>query len=487
MFEDLKSLQKKFWDTKFISKHRNELKKQFDKTFKTIKATGKGTENYQYRMQLYPMDCQGCGNCADICPAPKGKALDMVFFNEIVEEDAKNNDFSIKLPIRDDVMPKTTVKGSQFQQPLFEFSGACAGCGETPYVKLLTQLYGDRMYIANATGCSSIYGGTAPTIPFCKNKNGFGPTWANSLFEDNAEYGYGMALAVRQKRTRIEMLMNKILDSDVKITSSLEILFKDWIENKKDADKTKELAPKLVAELSNEPVESEILDEIYELSDYFIMKSVWILGGDGWAYDIGYGGLDHVLASGENINVLVMDTEVYSNTGGQASKASQFGQIAKFAASGKKMRKKDLGMMTMTYGYIYVASVAMGADHNQLLKAFLEAEKFDGPSIIIAYSPCINHGIDMSRSQNEEKLAVETGYWPLYRFNPELKKEGKNPFQLDMKAPSKDPQEIIDNEVRFKAVDKEFPEQAVRLQKMLKDDLKARWETLKKLAEHSIF
>ena len=388
-------------------------------------------------------------------------------------------------------MPKTTVKGSQFQQPLFEFSGACAGCGETPYVKLITQLFGDRMYIANATGCSSIYGGTAPTIPFCKNKDGVGPTWANSLFEDNAEYGFGMALAVRQKRDRIAMLMNRILDGSCgcskAVSQELKDLFKEWLDNRQDAEKTKEISPKLTTLLSNEEVDCETLDEIYALSEYFAMKSVWILGGDGWAYDIGYGGLDHVLASGENVNVLVLDTEVYSNTGGQASKASQYGQIAKFAASGKKMKKKDLGMISMTYGYIYVASVAMGADHNQLIKAFQEAEKYDGPSIVIAYAPCINHGTDMGRSQNEMKLAVDTGYWPLYRFNPDLKKEGKNPFQLDMKEPSVDPQEFINNEVRFKALDKQFPEEAVRLQKLLKDSLKARWETLKKLAEHDVF
>lgn len=460
------------------------------KSFNTIKAVGKGLENYTYRMQLYPMDCQGCGNCADICPAPKSKALDMVFFNEIVETEAHNNDFSIHIPVRDDLMPKTTVKGSQFCQPLFEFSGACAGCGETPYVKLLTQLFGERMYVSNATGCSSIYGGTAPTIPYCKNKNGHGPTWANSLFEDNAEHGYGMALAVRQKRERIEMLMNKVLSKDCscgdEVSPELKAAFADWIANKNDADKTKEMAPKLMALLANEQVECETLDQIFELSDYFVKKSVWILGGDGWAYDIGYGGLDHVLASGENINVLVLDTEVYSNTGGQASKASQFGQIAKFAASGKKMRKKDLGMISMTYGYIYVASVAMGADHNQLIKAMLEAEAYDGPSIIIAYAPCINHGIDMTHSQNEMKLAVDTGYWPLYRFNPDLRNEGKNPFQLDCKEPTKDPQEIINNEVRFKALDKQFPEEAAKLQAMLKEDLKARYERLKKFADNII-
>jgi pyruvate-ferredoxin/flavodoxin oxidoreductase len=465
--------------------------KNAPESFNTIKAVGKGMEDYKYRMQLYPMDCQGCGNCADICPAPKGKALDMVFFDELVDVEAKNNDFSIHLPVRDDLMPKTTVKGSQFCQPLFEFSGACAGCGETPYVKLVTQLFGDRMYIANATGCSSIYGGTAPTVPFCKNKDGHGPTWANSLFEDNAEYGYGMAIAVRQKRERIEMLMNKILgtecDCSKNVSDDLKAVFKEWIENKNDADKTKELAPKLEALLCNENIECKTLDEIFELSDYFVKKSVWIVGGDGWAYDIGYGGLDHVLASGENVNVLVLDTEVYSNTGGQASKASQFGQIAKFAASGKKMKKKDLGLISMTYGYIYVASIAMGADHNQVMKAFLEAEAYDGPSIIIAYSPCINHGINMSKSQDEMKLAVETGYWTLYRFNPELKKEGKNPFQLDSKEPTKDPQEFIDNEVRYKALDKQFPQEAEKLQALLKADLKERWARLKKLAEHDIF
>ncbi|MGI6394103.1 MAG: pyruvate:ferredoxin (flavodoxin) oxidoreductase [bacterium] len=455
-------------------------------SFKTLKAVGKGLENLEYRMQIYPMDCLGCGNCADICPAPKGKALEMKFFGEIADVEAKNNDFSIQVPVRDNLMPKNTIKGSQFQQPLFEFSGACAGCGETPYVKLLTQLFGERMFVANATGCSSIYGGTAPTIPYCKNKEGFGPTWANSLFEDNAEYGYGMALAVRQKRERIEMLMNEVINSQCEVSSGLIALFKEWIENKNDADKTKEIAPKLIAALVGEPSECAALDEICAMSDYLVKKSVWVLGGDGWAYDIGFGGLDHVLASGENINILVLDTEVYSNTGGQASKASQFGQIAKFAASGKKTRKKDLGMMMMTYGYVYVASVAMGASQNQVLKAMLEAEAYDGPSIIIAYSPCINHGIDMTRSQNEMKLAVETGYWPLYRFNPLLREEGKNPFQLDSKEPSKDPQEFINSEVRFKALDKQFPEEAKRLQALLKTDLKERWERLKKLSENTI-
>ncbi|HSA32713.1 MAG TPA: pyruvate:ferredoxin (flavodoxin) oxidoreductase, partial [bacterium] len=467
------------------------------KSFETIKPKGKAFEGYEYRMQVYPMDCQGCGNCADVCPAPK-KALDMVFFDEIAEVEAQNNDFSIHVPVRDTLMKPDTVTGSQYRRPLFEFSGACAGCGETPYVKLLTQLFGDRMVVSNATGCSSIYGGTAPTIPYCTNKDGCGPAWANSLFEDNAEHGYGMAIAIRQKRERIEMLMKQLLelkcdcgdDCDCgdecpcELAPETKKLFEEWIANKKSAEKTRELAPKLEEALTREACDDPRVDELLEMADYFVKKSVWIIGGDGWAYDIGYGGLDHVLASGEDVNVLVLDTEVYSNTGGQASKASQFGQVAKFAASGKKMRKKDLGLISMTYGYIYVASVAMGANQNQTLKAMLEAEQYDGPSIVIAYSPCINHGIDMTHSQKEMKLAVETGLWPLYRYNPTLKKEGKNNFQLDMKEPTRDVQEIINSEVRFKTLEKQFPDEAKKLHQLLREDLKDRWERLKKLAEH---
>ncbi len=480
-----------------------EEKAAAPQNFETIKPKGKAFEGYEYRMQVYPMDCQGCGNCADVCPAPK-KALDMVFFDEIAAVEAENNDFSIHIPVRDNLMKADTVTGSQYRQPLFEFSGACAGCGETPYVKLLTQLFGDRMVVSNATGCSSIYGGTAPTIPYCTNHKGFGPAWANSLFEDNAEHGYGMALAIRQKRDRLEMLMKKLLelkcdcDDDCdcgckdgadctcgcELSSETKALFTEWIANKKSADKTRELAPKIEEALTREACDDPMVDEVLDMADYLVKKSVWIVGGDGWAYDIGYGGLDHVLASGEDINVLVLDTEVYSNTGGQASKASQFGQVAKFAASGKKMRKKDLGLISMTYGYIYVASVAMGSNQNQTLKAMLEAEQYDGPSIVIAYSPCINHGIDMTHSQKEMKLAVETGLWPLYRYNPELKKEGKNCFQLDMKEPTRDVQEIINNEVRFKTLEKQFPDEAKRLHQLLKEDLKDRWERLKKLAEH---
>ena len=459
-------------------------------SFKTVKAIGKGLEGLKFRMQVYPMDCLGCGNCADICIA-KNKALEMVHFGEIVDEEAANNDFSITVPVKDDLLPKNTVKGSQLQQPLFEFSGACEGCGETPYVKLITQLFGDRMIVSNATGCSSIYGGTAPTIPYCKNKNGMGPAWANSLFEDNAEHGFGIALAVKQKRNTLEALMKKAIENPTcecgdTLCEEAKKLFQEWIDNKEDAEKTKELYPKIMNVLANGDPCCETLDRIYDLSDYIVKKSIWILGGDGWAYDIGYGGLDHVLASGENVNILVLDTEVYSNTGGQASKASQFGQTAKFATSGKKVRKKDLGMISMTYGYIYVASVAMGANHDQLVKAMTEAEKYNGPSLIIAYAPCINHGIDMSHSQNEEKLAVEAGYWPLYRFNPELRKEGKNPFQLDSKEPTRDPQELLDREVRFKSLTKLFPNEAAKLHAMLKADLKDRYERLKKLNDNDI-
>ncbi len=480
-----------------------EEKAAAPQNFETIKPKGKAFEGYEYRMQVYPMDCQGCGNCADVCPAPK-KALDMVFFDEIAAVEAENNDFSIHVPVRDNLMKADTVTGSQYRRPLFEFSGACAGCGETPYVKLLTQLFGDRMVVSNATGCSSIYGGTAPTIPYCTNHKGFGPAWANSLFEDNAEHGYGMALAIRQKRDRLEMLMKKLLelkcdcDDDCdcgckdgadctcgcELSSETKALFTEWITNKKSADKTRELAPKIEEALTREACDDPMVDEVLDMADYLVKKSVWIVGGDGWAYDIGYGGLDHVLASGEDINVLVLDTEVYSNTGGQASKASHFGQVAKFAATGKKMRKKDLGLISMTYGYIYVASVAMGSNQNQTLKALIEAETYDGPSIVIAYSPCINHGIDMSHSQKEMKLAVETGLWPLYRYHPDLKKEGKNCFQLDMKEPTKDVQEIINNEVRFKTLEKQFPDEAKKLHQLLREDLKDRWERLKKLAEH---
>ena len=339
------------------------------------------------------------------------------------------------------------------------------------------------MMIANATGCSSIYGGSAPSCPYTVNDEGKGPAWANSLFEDNAEYGYGMAIAVRQKRETLTAMVKELLEGD-EYSEDLKNAAKEWLENKEDGTLSKESGEKFEAALEMEDVDSELLDRIYMLRDYYTKKSIWIVGGDGWAYDIGYGGLDHVLASGENVNVLVLDTEVYSNTGGQASKATPYGAIAKFAASGKKTKKKDLGLMAMTYGYVYVASVAMGADKNQLMKALLEAEKYDGPSLIIAYAPCINHGLDMGHTQKEEKLAVETGYWPLFRYNPLLKEEGKNPFVLEYKGPQKDVSELINNEVRYKSLEKLFPEEAVRLDALLKKDLEERYQRYKNLSEH---
>ncbi|SHK03203.1 pyruvate:ferredoxin (flavodoxin) oxidoreductase, partial [Tepidibacter formicigenes] len=415
-----------------------EEMKNAPETFKTKKAIGKGLEGLQYRMQVSTMDCTGCGNCADICPA-KETALIMKPIETQTEIEVPNWDFAMTIKPKEDLVSPYNVKGSQFKQPLLEFSGACAGCGETPYAKVVTQLYGDRMIIANATGCSSIWGGSAPSTPYCKNHEGKGPAWANSLFEDNAEYGYGMAVAVKQMRNRLTDLMKELVELD--IDAEYKEVFNSWLEGKEDADASKEATKKILNVIESNNIENarakEILAEIADKKDYLIKKSVWIIGGDGWAYDIGYGGLDHVLASGENVNVLVFDTEVYSNTGGQSSKATPTAAVAKFAASGKKVKKKDLGMIAATYGYVYVAQIAMGADKNQFMKALIEAEKYDGPSLIIAYAPCINHGLKegMGRTQANTKEAVEAGYWHLYRYNPELKEQGKNPFILDSKEP----------------------------------------------------
>ncbi len=448
-------------------------------------AIGRELTGLQFTMQVSPLDCTGCGNCADVCPA-KNKALEMKPLLDVVEQQNANYQFVHQLPEAPATMSPTTVKGSQFRQPLFEFSGACAGCGETPYVKLMTQLFGDRAIIANATGCSSIYGGSAPTCPYTVNRRGHGPAWANSLFEDNAEYGLGMSLAVNQKRDRITDLATALQESP--ITPALKTALENWLAGKDDTEASKAAANAVRTELAPALEQSEgevkaMLSELNDLAEYLVKKSMWIVGGDGWAYDIGYGGLDHVLASGANVNVLVLDTEVYSNTGGQSSKATPTGAVAKFAASGKKTRKKDLGMMAMSYGYVYVASVAMGASHNQLLKAMLEAEAYDGPSLIIAYAPCINHGIDMSRSQREGKLAVEAGYWPLYRYNPELTLEGKNPFVLDHKEPSGDFQEFLRGEVRYATLLRQFPGHAEELLKQAEADAKARHAHYKRLAE----
>ncbi|MDP8203310.1 MAG: pyruvate:ferredoxin (flavodoxin) oxidoreductase, partial [Candidatus Tenebribacter mawsonii] len=402
--------------------------KNAPESFRSIPAMGKDKDTYRYAMQVYIEDCQGCVNCVLECPKA---ALEMKpIVGERSKGEADNALFFDALP--NDVMgsnSETTVKGSQFKQPLLEFSGACAGCGETPYVKLITQLFGNRMIVANATGCSSIWGGTFPTIPYCKNKDGHGPTWANSLFEDNAEYGFGMSLAVSANRKQLRFNVEKLLTNgtDTKLETVLRNALELWnikdntaVENSFQIQK---ILPEILKKSSGE-IEA-IVRKIIELQNYFVDKSVWSFGGDGWAYDIGYGGVDHVMASGRNMNILVMDTEVYSNTGGQASKATPLGSVAKFAESGKSTVKKDMGMMMMSYGYVYVASIALGANKAQALKAIREAEAYNGPSIIMAYAPCINHGVDMTKTQKEEKKAVDTGYWLLYRFNPELKKEGK--------------------------------------------------------------
>jgi pyruvate-ferredoxin/flavodoxin oxidoreductase len=463
---------------------REQDLKKTPKGFVTLKAMGKELEGLRFRIQVSPLDCTGCGNCAEICPAKK-KALVMRPLATQTEAQVPNHKFSIQLPILDDVVPATSVKGSQFRQPLFEYSGACPGCGETPYVKLVTQLFGDRMIIANATGCSSIYGGSAPSCPYTVNEEGHGPAWANSLFEDNAEYGFGMELGVTQRREKLAELIREALNTN--LSRELADACKMWLDNMYDGDKSKEYGRKIeeLAELETldqKGPTNALLGQILDRSDYLVKKSIWVIGGDGWAYDIGYGGLDHVIAMGHDINILVLDTEVYSNTGGQSSKATPTGAVAKFAAGGKPTRKKDLGRMAMTYGYVYVASVAMGASKNQLMKALVEAESYQGPSLIIAYSPCINHGINMGRSQNEEKRAVETGYWVLYRYDPRRKETGENPFMLDSKEPKGDFKEFLMGEVRFSSLTRTFPENAKTLFQKAEEDMKERYETYKQMA-----
>ena len=440
-----------------------------------------GNKGYEYRMQVSPLDCMGCGVCADICPA-KEKALTMVPLGSIIESEKVNHEYSETLEeVNVSACPgckPTTVKGSQFNKPLFEFSGACAGCGETPYVKLVTQLFGDRMIVANATGCSSIYGGSAPTCPYTTNKQGKGPAWANSLFEDNAEFGYGMNLAMSTRRAKIEEDMRANLD---KVNEKTNAAFLTWLEDKEDAEKSKVAAELVKDAIANETAEG--LDYIKGNLDCLVKPSIWIFGGDGWAYDIGYGGLDHVLASGENVNVLVLDTEVYSNTGGQASKSTPTGSVAKFAAAGKRVKKKDLGMMAMSYGYVYVAQCAMGSNKQQLMNALVEAEKYDGPSLIICYAPCINHGINMMKSQEEEKKAVDCGYWQLYRYNPTAIDEGKNPFTLDSKDPTTDYKSFLLGETRYASLMKARPELAEKLFEKTEQDSKVRLDTYKNLAK----
>ncbi len=449
--------------------------------FETQKAVGKEFKGYNFRMQVNTLDCMGCGNCADICPAKK-KALVMRPIETQTAVQVPNHAYSLTIPIRDDLVKRNTVKGSQFYQPLLEFSGACAGCGETPYAKLITQLFGERMIIGNATGCTSIWGGSAPTIPYCVNRDGFGPTWGNSLFEDPAEFTYGMLLGARQQRDKMAELAAEAIKTE--IPGDVKDALQGWLENMKDPEGSKKYGDQLKA-LLPAFLDNSVLRDIYAMSKLFTKKSFWVFLGDGAAYDIAYGGIDHVLATGEDINVMVYDTEVYSNTGGQSSKATPTGSVAKFAASGKKTSKKDMGGMAMTYGYVYVASVAMGANKQQLVRALTEAENYDGPSLILAYAPCIAHGIKngMGRSQEEAKRAVQSGYYPLYRYNPALKAEGKNPFILDSKKPDGSLKEFLAGEVRYASLKQSFPDEAEKLHTRLEKEFNDRYEKLKLMAD----
>ncbi|MCX7862180.1 MAG: pyruvate:ferredoxin (flavodoxin) oxidoreductase [Bacteroidales bacterium] len=456
-----------------------ELKNAPDGT-KVLKANGKEYAGLHFRIQVSVLDCTGCGNCVDVCPA-KTKALQFRMLETQKDEIKRWEYFAENVTYKTIVNPASSVKASQFAQPLFEFSGACQGCGETPYIKLISQLYGDRMIVANATGCSSIYGGSAPSTPYTANKEGKGIAWANSLFEDNAEYGFGIVSGVKKLRERIARYMNELLNDN--ILPETKEAFKEWLDTMHIGEKTKETSAKVVVQLKKET--HPLCKEILALEQYLIKPSVWVIGGDGWAYDIGFGGLDHVIASGEDINILVLDTEVYSNTGGQASKASPLAAVAKFAAAGKRIRKKDLGLIATTYGYVYVAQVSMGASQSQFLKAVREAEAYQGPSVIIAYSPCINHGLHkgMGKSQEQAKFAVECGYWTLYRYNPELEKFGQNPFQIDSKEPDWSKfQEFIKSEVRFTSLLKTFPQDAEVLFKQAEENAKWRYMQYKRLA-----
>jgi len=451
----------------------------------TIKANGKQFAGMAFRIQVAVLDCTGCSNCADVCPGNKGnKALKMAPI-ETQYPNQKNWEFcATEVKTKQHLVDtKANVKNSQLATPLFEFSGACAGCGETPYVKLVSQLFGDRQMIANATGCSSIYSASSPATPYTTNDEGHGPAWANSLFEDNAEFGIGMTFATDNMRSRLERIMTEAQGSDC-CSDELKALFVEWIANKDNAEKTVELEAKITPLVK--ACDCKHCQDIAEMSQYLIKKSQWIIGGDGWAYDIGFGGLDHVMASGKNVNILVLDTEIYSNTGGQASKSTPVGAVAKFAASGKRVRKKDLGMMAATYGYVYVAQIAMGASQSQTLKAIREAEAFDGPSLVIAYSPCISHGLraGMGKAQNEQERAVECGYWHLYRFNPDLEAEGKNPFIMDSKEPQWDKfQEFLLGEVRYTSLLKQFPAEAKELFVAAEENAKWRYNGYKRMSE----
>jgi pyruvate-ferredoxin/flavodoxin oxidoreductase len=460
-----------------------ECKRKPD-SFKTKKATGKGLGKYQMRVQISPYDCTGCGNCADICPA-KDKALLMNPAEVEMNTEADNWEFAMTLTEKAHAVDRNTVKGSQYMRPLLEFNGACPGCGETPYIRLLTQMFGERMMIANATGCSSIWGASAPSIAYTTNADGRGPAWANSLFEDNAEYGFGLYLGVEQVRKRLKDLIEQAIQKQ-DLDQSLRDSFKKWLQSQNAGSESIIFAKKIIDALDKLDVKDDpILNEIKEKKDYLEKRSIWLIGGDGWAYDIGYGGVDQVLSTGVDINLFVMDTEVYSNTGGQASKATPAGAVAKFAFNGKRVRKKDLGLMAITYGDVYVAQIAMGADMNQTIKAIREAEAYNGPSLIIAYSPCVSHGIrtGMSSSMHEEKKAVEAGYWHLYRYDPRLIEKGENPFQLDSKKPSKPYQEFLNGEIRYSQLHNTFPDKVQELFDMSEQYARQRYETYKRLAQ----
>ena len=450
-----------------------------------LKAQGKQFADMGFRIQVNVLDCLGCGNCADVCPGKRGeKALSMVPISTQLENQ-KNWDYMLEHVSSKAHLVDTqlNVKNSQFATPLFEFSGACAGCGETPYIKLITQLYGERMMIANATGCSSIYGASAPAVPYTLNEEGKGPSWGNSLFEDNAEYGYGLAIAHTSMRKRIQDAMEKGVESD-DFTEEQKTVFREWMKHKNDAVASQIATDKVVAALDG--LHNEIAEEILSLKKYLSKKSIWVFGGDGWAYDIGFGGLDHVLASGQDINVLVLDTEVYSNTGGQSSKSTPIAAVAKFAAAGKRIRKKDLGMIAATYGYVYVAQIAMGANQAHTLKVLKEAESYPGPSIVIAYAPCISHGLrkGMGKSQAEEKAAVDCGYWHLWRYDPRLEEEGKNPFQLDSKEPDWSKfAEFLSGETRYTQLKKFFPQEADELFRAAQENAQWRYRSYQRMAQ----
>ncbi len=465
----------------------DEELKNAPKGFETIKPIGKQLEGLQYRIQEDTLDCTGCGNCYAVCPGKKGKkALEMRPIHT-QEDQIENWDYAMKVEVKDDLLNKYTVKGSQFCQPLLEFSGACAGCGETPYIKTITQLYGDRMMIANATGCSSIWGASCPSTPYTTNAEGKGPSWANSLFEDSAEFGFGMLQASIKLRDTIENYLTDIIET---APADLKKAAQNWIKAKDDAEASKVAAKELEAAIADYNVDDTAIEDkikfVRNNADQYVKKSVWSFGGDGWAYDIGYGGVDHVLASNQNINIFVLDTEVYSNTGGQASKATPVAAVAQFAAGGERIKKKDLGLMASTYGYVYVAQVAMGADKNQFLKVLKEAEAYPGPSLIIAYAPCINHGIrgGMSKTQQHEADAVACGYWHLWHYNPMLAAEGKNPFVLDSKEPDFSKfQDFIGSEVRYTSLKKVEPTIAESLYVQAQKNAEDRYNNYKKMSE----